>query len=327
MPPSAAPVSERVGAEGAQRPVVSAILVSYNTREMTLRCLRQLFAGLGPAPAEVWVVDNASQDGSADAVAAEFPQVRLLRSELNLGFGAANNRAMELAGGKYLLLLNTDAFPEQGAVPHLIRLLDERPDTAAVGPRLLNADGTLQVSCYRFPTPARAWLENLWLSALLPNHPRFGDYRRWAHDTERTVDFVTGACMLVRREVFVQVGGFDEQFFMYSEETDWQRRMRDAGWQVRFAPGAVVTHLGGASGARERTAVTSHFFESLDRYERKHHGVLGLLSLRAAMVVGCLLRTLAWGVVATVQRSRREVGQAKLSLYLWLLRRQVTQWR
>ena len=110
----------------------------------------------------------------------------------------------------------------------------------------------MQLSCFRFPTPRQAWVENLWVSALFPEHPVLGDYRRWAHDSERQVDWIVGACMLVRREVVEQVGGFDEAFFLYAEETDWQRRMRDGGWEIAFTPAAEVTHLGGASGASEQ---------------------------------------------------------------------------
>jgi GT2 family glycosyltransferase len=312
---------------GSKEPALSVILVSYNTRGMTLRCLHRLFDGLADLDCEVWVVDNASRDGSAEAIAGEFPQVRLVRSDRNLGFGAANNLAMRQARGRYYLLLNTDAFPEEQAIRRLMDFLENHPDTAVAGPRLLNGDGSLQVSCYRFPSPSRAWFENLWLSALLPHHPAIGDYRRWAHDRERAVDFVTGACMLVRREVVEQVGGFDERFFMYSEETDWQRRMRDAGWEIRFTPNAVVTHLGGASGAAERPAVNAYFFDSLDWYERKHHGSLGLLSLRVAMAVGCSIRAVLWGIAALLPSRRRNLARQKLALCMWLVRRQVTQWR
>lgn len=307
-------------------PLVSVILVSYNTREMTQECLHTLYAGLADLPADVWVVDNASTDGTVEAVATHFPDVRLIRNTRNVGFGAANNQAMRQATGEFFLLLNTDAFPNGDAVARLVAFLRARPDTAVAGPRLLNGDGSLQISCYRFPSPLRAWLENLWLSALIPHHPVIGDYRRWLHAEERNVDFVSGACMLVRRAVFESLGGFDEQFFMYSEETDWQRRMRNAGWEIRFTPAATVTHLGGASGAGERARINAHFFESLDRYERKHHGLVGLISLRAAMIIGSLLRAMAWATVSIVHRQRRQVGCAKVSLYLWLLRRQVTQW-
>lgn len=307
-------------------PTVSIIVVSYNTREMTLRCLRTLFANLGTLSVETCAVDNGSQDGSAAAIELHFPQVHLVRNEGNAGFGAANNCAMSLSRGRYLLLLNSDAFVGPGAIGELVDFLEKHPKVAVAGPRLLNADGSVQVSCFPFPTPLRAWVENLWLPRLLPHTSRLGDYRTWAHDQERVVDWVVGACMLVRREAYEQVGGFDERFFMYSEEADWQRRMRDSGWQIAFTPAAAVQHLGGASGANEPARVNRHFFQSLDRYELKHHGWAGLLLFRVAMAVGSTLRALLWTAVWISMPARRSIARSKVKLHTWLVARQLTRW-
>jgi len=304
---------------------ISAIIVSYNTRDMTLDCLRTLEVGLAGIPSEILVVDNCSIDGSAEAIRAQFPRVRLFESAMNAGFGAANNIAMRQARGEYLLLLNSDAFPQPGAIPALVKYLRTHPRVAIAGPRLLNADGSLQVSCFKFPSPLRAWLENLWISAAFSRHPFIGDYRFWAHDSERNVDFLIGACMLVRREVFERTGGFDERFFLYSEETDWQRRIRDLGWEIAFNPAAQVTHLGGASGANDKKNINRFFMESLDRYELKHHGPLGLVAFRCAMVVGCALRALLWGAMSLLP-ARRSNALTKMWGHLLLTRRQATHW-
>jgi GT2 family glycosyltransferase len=309
----------------AGTPELSVIIVSYNTREMTLDCLRALHDELGDRSAEVWLVDNASSDGSAAAIRAAFPQVLLIENERNAGFGAANNQAMRQARGKFFLLLNSDAFPKPGAVAALIDYLREHPRTAVVGPRLLNADGSLQRSCYRFPTPLHVWSHNLWVAAVLPQHPVLGDYRRWAHDTERSVDWVIGACLLVRREAYEQVGGFDEAFFMYAEETDWQRRLRASGWEIAFTPEAEVTHLGGASGASEKERVREYFFGSLDHYTRKHHGLPGLVSLRLAMTIGCSMRALLWGLVLAGAPGRRAAAQKRVRTNSWLVLRQMSR--
>src|SRR5579871_2211201 len=310
----------------SERPLVSVIIVSYNTRDMTVDCLRTLYADLGALEAEVWVVDNASQDDSVEAIRQAFPQVKLIENGSNAGFGAANNRAMRQAQGDYFLLLNSDAFPKPGAIAALIACAQAHPDAAVVGPRLLNKDGSLQTSCYRFPSPGRAWLENLWISALMQNHPTLGDYRRWPHDRERDVDSVIGACMLVRREAFEQTQGFDERFFMYQEETDWQKNLREKGWSVIFTPTAQVTHLGGASGAGEQARINRHFFDSLDYYEWKHHGLPGLISLRIEMALGCLARAILWTLMMLVP-GRRAVAAAKSRLHSWLFVRQMTHWR
>jgi len=308
-------------------PEVSVIIVSYNTRQMTLDCLHTLEAGLEGLSAEIWVVDNASADGSAAAICAEFPDVHVINNPVNAGFGAANNLALKQAKGEFLLLLNTDAFAKPSAVSALVDYLKTHPKAGIVGPRLLNADSSLQRSCYRYPSPGRAWLENLGLSGLVARHGTLGDYSAWAHDRERSVEWVIGACLLVRREAYMQAGGFDEAFFMYQEETDWQKRVRDAGWEIAFTPSAVVTHLGGASGASERASINAHFFDSLDYFIRKHHGLAGLVSLRLAMVVGAAARTVAWGGIAALLPRRRSVAQAKTRLQAWLCVRQATQWR
>ena len=295
---------------------LSVIIVTYNTREMTLECLRVLMIALEGVRAEIFVIDNASNDGTAGAIRLAFPQAHIIANERNVGFGAANNQAMKVAGGEFFLLLNSDAFPAKNAIAALIDFLKNNPQAGVAGPRLLNADGTLQISCHSFPTPTYAWLENLWLSR---------GYTCWPHDKELRVDFVVGACMLLRREVYEQIGGFDEEFFMYAEEADWQRRMQNERWEVVFVPNACVIHLGGASGLSEKATINRHFFDSLDTYQRKHHGIAGLISLRMAMAVGCLLRSVLWGI-ASLRPKRRATALSKLRLHSWLFVRQTTHW-
>jgi len=295
---------------------LSAIIVNYNTREMTLKCLGALSASLEGIGAEIIVVDNASTDGSVEAIRGAYPGAVVVARTENSGFGAANNEAMRMAKGRYFLLLNSDAFPEPAAIRTLLDFIEDHPKAGVVGPRLLNADGTLQISCYPFPSPLSAWMENLWLDR---------GYRGWAHDSVRRVDFLVGACLLVRREAYARVGGFDERFFMYSEEADWLRRMKDAGWEAVFVPDARVTHLGGASGAKEEERISRHFFESLDYYERKHHGLAGLIAFRLAMIVGCGMRMVLWAGVSLIP-GRRSLALAKARKHSRLCIRQAFHW-
>lgn len=278
-------------------PLLSAVIVSYNTRELTLRCVRELGEHLEKESlnAEIWVVDNASRDGSAAAVEREFPGVKLIASEQNLGFGPANNRTFERASGEFLLLLNSDAFVHAGALSTLVEFLNDPANAhvGAVGPQLRNADGSLQRSCWKFPSPLRSWMESLGVARALGTHPQWGDYYRWAHDETRRVDFVIGACLLVRRAVYDQIGGFDPAFFLYAEETDWQKRMHAAHWEIAFTPAAQVTHLGGASGAGEKARVSALFWQGQERYILKHFGPIGWLLMRAAAIVGVTLRAAA----------------------------------
>jgi GT2 family glycosyltransferase len=318
------PLQDSKRRDSAHPPLLSVVIVSYNTRAMTLDCLRSLYddiAGLGDAQSEVFVVDNASHDGSAEAIREAFPQVQLIASNKNLGFGAANNLAMARARGEFFLLLNSDAFPLPGAIPTLLKYLQQHPNVGAVGPKLLNGDGSLQPSCWKFPAPRRAWAEALGLAALLPAHPVFGDYFRWAHDEERHVDFVVGACVLLRRAVYEQVGGFDENFFLYAEETDWMKRMEAAGWPIAFIPWAQVTHLGGAS-SDSKPGVNPLFFDGQDRFVSKHFGPRGLASFRAANLLRASLRLLAFAAKGVLARGEgRKLARLKMRQAAWLARR------
>ena len=268
-----------------RRPAVWAVLVSFNTWELTRAALASLAQDLEDGD-RIVVVDNASRDGSADRIEAEFPRVELVRAGRNLGFGAANNLAFGRCRGEFVLLLNTDTLVRPGAIDAMAGVLRRETGVAAVGCRLENVDGSLQKSCWSFPTPALAWAEAVGLNRL--GLPR--DWHRWDHDEERDVDFVIGAAMMVRREVIEQVGGFDEAFFLYAEETDWQRRMRDAGWRVRFTPAGTVVHVGGASGSAMAGRQLAEFCRGNARYVRKHHGRAGLALVRAAKVAGLLAR-------------------------------------
>ena len=253
-------------------------------------------------------------------MAGRFPEVHTLVNTRNVGFGAANNQAMERAQGEYFLLLNSDAFPKPQAVRALLACLETHPQTAVVGPRLLNRDGSLQRSCYRFPSPLRCVWENLLLTAAFPDHALFGDYRAWAHDSERCVDFVIGAALLVRRTAVECVGQFDPAFFMYAEETDWQLRMQRAGWNTLFCPHAQVTHWGGQSAIGMKDRQFCEFNQAAARFIRKHYGWGGGCVQRMAMVMGALLRLTVWSALYLTGGPRRHQAVRNLRVWLRLLR-------
>ena len=301
-----------------QSPLTSVIFVSFNTRDLTLRALESVQKAARDLNVEIWVVDNASSDDSVACIRARFPAVDIIESDENLGFGAANNLAMERARGDYFLLINTDAFLETDALRELSNAAQRHPRAAVIAPRVLNEDGSRQKSVWPFPTPAHAWSENLGLNWLAR---RFNPSLRKIHspDDEGEIAWAIGACLLVRRAAYEQVGGFDARFWMYAEETDWQKSMRDTGWQIVFAPNAVVTHLGGASGAGN-ARVSEAFYRSADAYTLKHHGRTGLRSARAALALGQLVRLPFFGLRAALQ-PRRESARAKLKLARWLVRR------
>jgi GT2 family glycosyltransferase len=233
---------------------IAVAIVNYNTREHLHACLATVQL---EAPSEVVVVDNASSDGSTEMVRADYPWVALHANKTNLGYGAAANQAIASCSAEYVLLLNSDTLLQAGALMALSGYLDLHPHAAIVGPHLVEADGTLQASCYPFPTPLNTFLENstsaILLGRLIRRHiPLLRNFylRTWPHTSARVVPWLKGAALAIRRTAFDAVGGFDESYFMYFEDADLCYRLNAAGWKVHFVPITTVVHIGGASTSR-----------------------------------------------------------------------------
>jgi GT2 family glycosyltransferase len=231
---------------------VSVIIVNWNTRDLLRDCLNSLRERAGDVSREVIVVDNASCDRSADMVAAECPEVRLVANDDNRGFAAANNQGIALAGGRYVLLLNSDTRILDRGIEKVVRFADEHPQAAVVGARTLNADGTLQWNCYQFPSLLNLALSLSRLFVLFPRNRFFGRARMtwWDYDTVREVDAVAGCFMLVRRTAIDDVGPMPEEYFMYSEDTDWCWQFHRKGYKTMYTPETVVMHLREASSSQ-----------------------------------------------------------------------------
>lgn len=226
----------------AERARVAAVVVTYDALPWLEQCLDSLRG------VETVVVDNGSTDGTVAFVRERHPDVRVLEQE-NRGLGAGWNAGIEATDSTYVLLLNADAWLSEGALDRLVEFADTRPRVAVVGPRLLNPDGTLQRSVRGFPTVWRLATEYLFLRKLAPGTSAFNAFYAgdFDHDEIREVEVVMGACMLLRRSAIDEVGLCDEDYFLFSEETDWCYRFRQAGWEVVFFPGAECTHVRGAS--------------------------------------------------------------------------------
>jgi GT2 family glycosyltransferase len=253
---------------------VSVVIVNYKVRELLRDCLRSLEPNLERLRGEVWVVDNASGDGSVEMVASEFPWVRLIANEQNLGYGVANNQAISQAQARYVLVLNPDTKLPPGALVETIAEMDAHPDIGALGPKLVLADGTLDRACRRsFPSPEVAFYRLFGLMKLFPNHPRFARYNllNVDEDTPLDVDSVVGAFMLVRREAIQRVGMFDESFRMYGEDLDWAYRIKEAGWRVRYHPAVVVLHYKGQSSRQRPTSSIRMFYDAMHIFYDKHY--------------------------------------------------------
>ena len=229
---------------------LSIFVVSYNTRELTCECLRSILASGVRVDYEVLVVDNASADGSADRIEREFPTVRLIRSEKNLGFAAGNNLARQHARGERLLLLNPDTRVLPGAIDRLLAFSIAHPEAGITGGRTLNDDGSLNPwSCRGRPTPWSLLCQATGLTTAFRRHPLFDPQSlgHWQRDSVREVDVVVGCFLMITRELWDTLGGFDPVFFMYGEETDLCLRARARGFRPMITPDAVIVHHGAAS--------------------------------------------------------------------------------
>ena len=304
-------------------PDLSIIIVNWNTLQMTRECLESVRAALigpdaGRIVAETILIDNASEDGSADMVAAEFPEVRLIRNVENRGFAVANNQGFAVARGRQILLLNSDTLVHGDVLSASVAYLDANPEVGAMGCRVLNSDGSVQLTCHQYP-----WLVNEFLmtSGLWKlKRPRwFGRYLMtdWARDTEREVQVISGCYLLLRREVLDEVGPLDEAFFFFGEETDWCRRMTDSGWRLMFAPVGVITHYGSASARKLNHRRDVLLTGAKIRLHRKHGGRLAAaaawamaLAFNGGRAIYWSLRALGGGGAARERAThfRRVVG-------------------
>ena len=274
-----------------QPPEASVVVVSFNTRDVTRDCLQALRREAGGVRTELIVVDNASRDGSADMVAAEFPEAVVVRSETNLGFAAANNLGFARAQGRYVVLLNSDAFLTPSALPLSLEKMDSHPRCGFAGGRLVGRDGAWQPSGRLFNSPLNDFLAISGLAASHPTSTFFGRFdRTWADPmVAAEVDWVPGAYAIIRREALEQVGFFDERFFLYYEEVDLCRRVKNAGWHVWYWPDIEVVHFGGESSktlarlslSSKGSQLTLWRMRSMFLYYRKHHGLPGAMTARA----------------------------------------------
>ena len=281
---------------------VSVVVVTYNAMPWIERCLESVRGH------ETIVVDHGSTDGTLELVRERFPGARLIQQE-NKGLGGGSNAGMRVATGDYYLLLNSDAWALGDAVERLAAFADEHPRAAVVGPKLLNPDGSLQRSVRGFPTLWRLATEYFFLRKLAPRTRALNAFygARFAHDRVREADFLMGACLLVRREAADTVGLFDEDFFMFSEETDWCYRFRAAGWSVLFTPDAEFTHVGGATTARDWGPMYREQLRGHLRFLAKHRGLAEAEQARWLLLVAMLLRSL----VFTGDRRKTSIAAAR----------------
>jgi GT2 family glycosyltransferase len=298
---------------------LSIIIVSWNVADLLLRCLASIEAS--PVESmEIIVIDSASSDDTVTQVQQRFPDVKLIASDENIGFVAGNNEGLRRAQGRYLLLLNPDTEVIGDTLQQMVTYMDTNMDVGALGPHTLNSDGTHQSTRRRFPTRLTAFFESTWLQPLAPNRVLDHYYATdIVDDAIAPVDWVQGSALLLRRAVYEQIGGLDPRFVMYSEELDWCKRAKAAGWAITYLGSARIIHHGGSSSDQVVARRHIHFNTSKVQYFRKYHG-----GVFAAVLRGFLLLMNAWQLLLEGAKGivghKRALRYARVQAYWQVLR-------
>lgn len=273
---------------------LSIVIVNWNTEEFLRGCLSSVFRSLDGLEAEVIVIDNASSDASVDMVNMDFPEVQLIGNSSNLGFAAANNQGFSRAKGRHILLLNSDTVVHGHVLAASVNYLDEHPEVGMMGCRVLNGDGSTQMTCSRFPTFFNLLLQTLGANRL--GGPFFSRYQmlEWDRDDEREVEVISGCYLMVRTEVIREIGPLDEAFFCYGEETDWCRRCASAGWQLKFAPVGDITHFGSGATRKVNHLRDLMLTEGTIRLHRKHEGTANAVMIWLLLLAFNGSRSVFW---------------------------------
>ncbi len=299
---------------------ITIIIVNYNSKDLLRNCLNSIYATVHNISHEIIVVDNASSDGSQVMVGTEFPTIHLIKNERNYGFGAANNQALPITGGRYALLLNTDTVLKEKAVSELFSFMETHPDAAMACGQLLNADGSKQNSVAPFPS---IWTLLFNLPLLEKLFPKKYPSKRYDYKSPVEVDSGIGACLLVRRHAINEVGLFDERYFFFFEETDWALRMKNAGWKVYHVPSAHIYHLQGQSiGHDIRSRI--EFYRSRYQFFRKWNAYSYYLVITFIiffrLIINWLLTSIANVLTMGLSREMRNKWIIYSQLFLWHLR-------
>ncbi len=287
---------------------VSVIVVSYNTRELLKECLLSIYRETKDVEFEVYVVDNCSADGSADAVEREFPDVKLIRNDQNVGFAAANNVVLRRGKGRYFLLLNPDTQLINNAIKELVDYMDQSPDVGAAGSMILDDDKNVHMVCRKFSRISHE------IGELAPVINRFSwkftsrnylpdefDYKELGE-----TDYVQGACLMVRRKILDEVGLLDERYFMYGEEEDWCYRIKQNGWKVMYVPSAVIIHYWGMSTRQRSTEMLMELYKSKLKFFKKNYGQLRSQLLRLTLVALMGFRVPYYTLLPFLVRGKKE---------------------
>ena len=284
---------------------LSIIIVNYNVKEFLQNLIHSIEKAAQRISKEIIVVDNASEDGSIELLKQKFPSIKLIVNKTNLGFGKANNQALKIAKGKYILLINPDSIVSEDTFENLINFFNENPDSGLLGCKILNPDGTLQLACRRsFPGPWTSFCKVTGLSNLFPKSKLFARYNLTYLDENKTyeVDAISGSFMIMRKEVYEKVGGFDEQFFMYGEDLDLCYRIKEKGFKIFYVHSTNIIHYKGESTKRSSIDETKLFYDAMNLFVKKHFS--------SSIIVEIILR-----LAITFRKLFAFIGKRKLILF------------
>ena len=304
---------------------LSIIIVNWNTRDLLKACLRSVYAETRGLTFEVFVVDNASTDGSPEMVRTEFPQVRLIQNNVNVGFAKANNQAIALSKGRYILLLNPDTLLRDNAFSRMVHFLRSHPDIGALGCKILTSEGKIDLRGAKgFPSLLGEFFELTRLSYRFPRSKFFGNYLMtyWDHEDSREVDVLSGACLMIRREALEQVGLFDERFFLYGAEVDWYYRLKRMGWKVFYYSEAEIIHIGSQSTRQLGEKMGLERFRSRYRLFCKHKGKGYARAYKALLCLVTVIKVLGFwiGFLGSTSSEKKRWYRRKIRLHrrvLW----------
>jgi GT2 family glycosyltransferase len=297
---------------------LSIVIICWNDLRVIRDCLRSIFEGTHTTSFEVIVSDNGSVDDSIEFIRKHYPTVRVIENQQNLGFARGNNAGIWASRGEYVLILNPDTVIHDGALDRFVEFANRHPEAGAFGCRVLNPDGTYQVSARLFPTIGRYWISALGLSRLSSAFV-YEEYPRWCGDTERPIDWQSGCCVMFRTDLLKKLRGFDEQFFYHFEEVDLCRRVWNSGRPILFTPDAVITHLGGQSVNRFPVRFEIEKHRSRYRYFYKHFGRAAARRCRRLSIAKIRVRQLGYGFLNLFRPN--EVLARRLEMY-----REVVRW-
>ncbi len=301
---------------------VSIVIVSWNVADLLAECLDSVRASslADTVTVEIIVVDSASHDNTVSMLHEQYPQVQVLAQSENVGFTRGNNIGFAEAQGRYIFMLNPDTVIHGGAIGAMVRYLDAHPQVGIVGPHTLNSDGTYQSSRRRFPTRPLAFFESTWLQSIAPRAMLDRFYVKDAPPTTTLdVDWVQGSALMIRHEIYQQIGGLDAGYVMYFEELDWCKRAKDAGWRVVYLGDVQITHHGGKSSEQVQAFKHIHYQQSKLRYYRKHHGAGFAYVLQAFLLVQYAWQLLLEGAKGLIG-SKRQLRRARVQTYWQVLR-------